>query len=249
MRISQQTSLLLTSENAMKLSISLLTAMSLLFSASAQSLPDSLYPPDTVFIKYHSAWTKTHYTERIREFKKEPLTKGDIVFLGNSITEQGGDWGKRLGWSKVKNRGISGDVTEGVLKRLGEITYIKPKAVILLIGINDIFNSATTPQYVAGNIITITKNISEASPQTKLYVQTILPTATTSIKDKIQQVNTLLQKQAGSKSFTLIDIHPLFADEADIMKKEYTNDGVHLNEEGYALWADYLKKNLHHVSN
>ena len=43
---------------------------------------------------------------------------GGIVFLGNSITEQGGDWGKRLGWSSLKNRGISGDVTEGVLRDL-----------------------------------------------------------------------------------------------------------------------------------
>ena len=52
---------------------------------------------------------------------------GDIVFIGNSITELGGDWGKRLDCSSLKNRGISGDVTEGVLKRLGEITYVKPK--------------------------------------------------------------------------------------------------------------------------
>ncbi len=219
------------------------------FCSTAQSLPDSLYPPDTLSIRYHSAWTKTHYPKKIKEFKNDPLAMGDIVFLGNSITEQGGDWGKRLGWSRVKNRGISGDVTEGVLKRLGEIMYAKPKAIFLLIGINDLFNTATTPQYVAGNILAIAKNIRKASPDTKLYVQTILPTSTASIKRKIQQTNALLRKKAGRKTFTLLHTHALFADEADVMKKEYTNDGLHLNEEGYTIWADYLKKQLPHIAN
>ncbi len=223
-----------------------LTFIRFSFFSISQALPDSLYPPDILSISYHSAWAKTHYPERIKEFKKDPLAMSDIVFLGNSITEQGGDWGKRLGWSRVKNRGISGDVTEGVLKRLGEITYVKPKAIFLLIGINDIFNTATTPQYVAGNILAIARNIHKASPNTKLYVQTILPTTTTSIKEKIQQTNALLVKKAGRKIFTLLSTHALFADETDLMKKEYTKDGVHLNEEGYTIWVNYLKKQLPH---
>lgn len=214
------------------------------FYSHAQSLPDSVYPPDTLAIAYHSAWTKTHYPERIREFKKAPLQKDDIVFLGNSITEQGGDWGKRLGWQAAKNRGISGDVTEGVLKRLGELMYVKTKAVFLLIGINDIFNNATTPQYVADNILAIAKAIRKGSPQTTFYVQTILPTTTASIKEKIEQTNARLKKKAGRKTYKLIDTHVLFADVRDGMKKEYTKDGVHLNEDGYTLWADYLKKQL-----
>ena len=225
----------------MRLFLFNITFMGVFCFATAQSLPESLYPADSLSIRYHSSWTKNHYSERIKEFKKEPLTKGDIIFLGNSITELGGDWGKRLGCSSVKNRGISGDVTEGVLKRLGEITYVKPKAVFLLIGINDIFNVVTTPEYVAGNILVIAKNIRKASPHTKLYVQTILPTSTLSIKEKIEQTNTILQKNAGHKTYTLLNIHVLFADETDVIKKEYTIDGTHLNEEGYALWIDYLK--------
>lgn len=127
--------------------------------------------------------------------------------------------------------------------------YVKPKAIFLLIGINDLFNTATTPQYVAGNILAIAKNIRKASPKTKLYVQTILPTTTASIKKKIQQTNALLHKKASRKPFTLLRTHALFADEADVMKKEYTKDGVHLNEKGYTIWEDYLKKQLSHFAN
>lgn len=219
------------------------------FYCNAQSLPNSVYPPDTLTIAYHSTWTKTHYREKIRAFKKDPLEKDDIVFLGNSITEQGGDWGTRIGWEQVKNRGISGDVTEGVLNRLREVKYVKPKAVFLLIGINDIFNLATTPQYVAGNILAIAKALRKALPHTKLYVQTILPTTTISIREKIQRTNTLLRKKARRKLYKLLDTHALFADETDLMKKEYTKDGVHLNEKGYAIWVEFLKKELPNMSN
>src|SRR5688572_6232361 len=124
----------------MKLIFSILLILRIPFCMTTQSIPDHLYPPDDISIAYHSDWTKVHYPEKIAEFKLAPLAAGDVVFLGNSITEEGGDWGQRLGWSHVKNRGISGDVTEGVLIRLGEITHSKPKAVFLLIGINDLFN-------------------------------------------------------------------------------------------------------------
>jgi len=233
----------------MKLFFLTLTFVSFSFFAIAQSLPYNIYPPDTLFITYHSTSTKIHYQEKIEEFKKAPLATGDIVFLGNSITELGGSWGYRTGWRNVKNRGISGDVTEGVLKRLGEITYTKPKAVFLLIGINDINIAATTPQYVADNILAIAKIIRKGSPDTKLYVQSIFPTNTASIKEKIQQTNALLKKKACRKTYTLLNTHDLFADEADGIKKEYTNDGLHLSEQGYTLWAEYLKKKLPKLAN
>lgn len=124
----------------------------------------SLYPPPDVDIPYHTDWTKNHYPERITHFQHEPLTIGDIVFLGNSITEGGGDWGAKLGIPQVKNRGIAGDVTDGVLKRLDEITFFKPRAVFLLIGINDLFNwhnqkGIPSAAYVGNNIIKIIETI------------------------------------------------------------------------------------------
>ena len=100
------------------------------------------------------------YHKRIDEFKNNPIGSGKIVFLGNSITEAGGDWNKRfVSANKIVNRGISGDITEGVLSRLDEIIHYKPIAVFILIGINDIFNAdlpdrhKITPLYVSDNII------------------------------------------------------------------------------------------------
>ncbi len=209
-----------------------------------QTPTENLYPSPDLVVSYHSDWTKKHYPERIIEFKKHPLVVGDIVFLGNSITEKGGDWGSRLNLPNVKNRGIAGDVTYGVLLRLGEICFYKPTAVFILIGINDMFHDSLSSEYIAGNNIKIAAAIHKESPHSKLYVQTILPTSNQKLVAKIKAVNDQLKSNAGFKTYTLIDLHSFFSDENDLIKKELTNDGVHLTEEGYNLWVSVLLKYL-----
>lgn len=207
-------------------------------------LPDTsyLYPSPSVVIPYHTQWTKTHYIKKIVEFKANPLQFGDIVLVGNSITEQGGNWGQRFNNSKVKNRGIAGDVTAGVINRLAEIYYYKPKKVFLKIGINDLFQDNLTPEYVANTIKLIVDKIHLESPDTKIYVHTILPTANnTALKTKIVATNTII-KNSVSSYYQVIDLHPLFADANDLMISSYTVDGVHLTEAGYVLWQNYIKE-------
>jgi len=206
-------------------------------------VPDTsyLYPSPSIVIPYHTEWTKTHYIEKIAEFKANPLQFGDIVFIGNSITEQGGDWGQRFNNPKVKNRGISGDVTAGVLNRLAEIYYYKPKKVFLKIGVNDLFHNELTPEYVANNIKSIVDKIHLESPNTKIYVQTILPTANNNpSKERIAATNTILKAMPPTNYLQIIDLHSRFADATDLMIGSYTNDGLHLTELGYLAWQYYI---------
>lgn len=48
----------------------------------------------------------------------------------------------------VKNRGITGDITAGVIHRLDEIANRKPAKVFLLIGVNDLARNVTTDSIV-----------------------------------------------------------------------------------------------------
>lgn len=210
---------------------------------------DSLYPDQSTEIKYHGDWTNVNYKHRIAKFKKSPLHLGDIVFVGNSITEQGGDWSKRLNIKNVRNRGIAGDVTDGVLKRIEEITYYKPKTLFLLIGINDLFNlhyqkEIPSVEYVAKNIIKITEIIHEKSPETKIYLQTILPTSEDYIATNINTVNDIIKNHEKNSDYELIDLYKVFADSNGLMNKNLTTDGTHLNELGYDLWVKTIKDTL-----
>ena len=213
--------------------------------AKSLSMVDTnlLYPSPNVVISYHSEWTKIHYIEKIAAFKSNPLQFGDIVFIGNSITEQGGNWGQRFNNLKVKNRGIAGDVTAGVLNRLAEIYHYKPKKVFIKIGINDLFHDELTPEYVANNIKLMVDKIHLESPDTKIYVQTILPTVNnSSLKTKIAATNAIIKSSTPTNYYRVIDLHPKFADANDLMINSYSTDGLHLSEAGYIVWQNYIKE-------
>ncbi|MBS1557477.1 MAG: hypothetical protein JST69_02015 [Bacteroidetes bacterium] len=190
-----------------------------------------------------------HYTQRYEFFKKEPIVTGGIVMLGNSITEMG-DWKKLLKNDSVINRGISGDVTFGVLHRLREITDRKPVKVFILIGINDL--SRNTPEEVViENIFNIVTKIHGQSPQTRIYVQSILPTNETfknlnkiflGKAEHILTINGQLRKYASQIHYTFIDLHTAFSDNEGRLNAIYSNDGLHLNLKGYEHWVEFLKK-------
>ena len=213
------------------------------FSQNTNSL-DHLYPYDSISIEYHDEWGKKNYQKLIDEFKKNPLEKGDIVFLGNSITQGGNNWNQRFNHSNIKNRGIGGDVTDGVLARLDEIIFFKPKAVFLLIGINDLWNvgpNIPEIEYIGNNIIEIAKRIKQKSSKTKVYVQTILPIEKKIFKEPIKSVNSIIKNNQDTNVFEIIDLYSVFVDEQGRIKSDLSTDGVHLNEAGYQVWVDYIK--------
>lgn len=206
------------------------------------TIPDNLYPVENIVIPTHNEWTSKFISRGLKGFKAEPLQLHDIVFVGNSITSKGRNWGERLNNKAIKNRGIAGDVTDGVIARLGEINYIKPTAVFIEIGINDLMNDTLSPQRTAHNTIEITKIIHQQNPKTKIFVETIFPTDKVNLVQRIKQTNDIIKKDNNKGIFTVIETHALFADKDDFMQKELTVDGIHLNEKGYQVWVDHLRK-------
>ncbi|HEX6847789.1 MAG TPA: family 20 glycosylhydrolase [Chitinophagaceae bacterium] len=190
--------------------------------------------PDSIF--------STYYHQRWSLFKSLPQTKDDIIFIGNSITD-GGEWSELFHDLHLKNRGISGDISAGVLKRMDEVVKRKPAKVFLMIGVNDLARGIL-PDSVVKNIILIAGYLKEQSPATKLFVQSILPVndvykmfgGHTSKGNQINQVNELLGRSAAKYRFTFIDLYSSFCNEAGKLKPEFSNDGLHLKAEGYLLW-------------
>ncbi|MCW3785283.1 GDSL-type esterase/lipase family protein [Plebeiibacterium sediminum] len=214
-----------------------------------------LYPNKDVVSRYHNDWTIKHYKARINVFKKAPLEFDGIVFIGNSITEKGRDWTEKIGIANIYNRGIAGDVTDGVLKRLDEVVYFKPKAVFILLGINDLFNKhykegdgrfkydkiVPSAEYVGNNILKISQFIKRKSPETKIFVRTVLPTNHDYINADVVLVNKVIKENEHKGIYTVIDLYKEFADSEGMMIKELTVDGVHLSEKGYAKWVEFEK--------
>ena len=214
---------------------------------------NTLYPQSNIVIKNHNYFTSKYYPKRIDEFKSNPLTKGGIVFLGNSITEEGKDWGKKINMNGVSNRGISGDITDGVLERLDEIIFYKPKAVFILIGHNDLWSyriksGVPSIKYIEKKIIKIVESINNGSPETLIFVQSILPTRHVTkdnfFEKSINKINSFLKQNESKHNYSFIDLHSLFVDSKGLLKSNLTPDGGHLNTEGYAVWIDKIKEIL-----
>ena len=206
---------------------------------------DHLYPNEDLVIENHDEWGDGNYKKVIKEFKSNPLNYGDIVFLGNSITSGGKDWSKRLKHPNIRNRGIGGDVTDGVLARIDEITYFRPKAVFLLIGINDLWNNNNpnnpSTEYIANNIIQIAQVINAETPKTKIYVQTVLPIEKEQYKNNILKVNEIIKANEKENPYQIVDLYSIFVNENGLIRKELSTDGIHLNEKGYDAWVEFIK--------
>ena len=225
--------------------------------------PKELYPAADTIIQGQLEWQKKFYFDRIAEFKEAPIGNDKIVFLGNSIMQGGGNWNKKFSSKNIVNRGISGDYTQGILKRLDEIIFYKPIAVFIMIGINEFFADNSdkpeiTPKYVAENIFTISDIIKSNSPNTKIFIHTILPinnrqymkvkdvnynflqdSFIPSVNKQVEITNAIIR---NNKKYNIVDLYPLFLNNDLMMDSNMSDDGVHLNEIGYRIWVEETTK-------
>lgn len=211
----------------------------------ANAVASSLYPAPRTYTD--------HYYKRFLQFMDEPaIGSKDIVMLGNSLTENGGDWAARLGNKHVRNRGIIGDEVMGVYDRLHQILPGQPAKLFLLIGVNDVSHDLTADS-IAGMIRMTVERIRKESPDTRLYLQSLLPINESFGRYKrlagktnmIPEINKQLEALAKEKGLTYINLFPLFTEKgSNVLRADLTTDGLHLKEEGYKIWAKALRKKI-----
>lgn len=191
-----------------------------------------------------------YYYQKKSLFEVLPNTPNEIIFLGDSITD-GGNWSELFGDERIKNRGIDGDVTDGVLERLSEVTESHPRQIFLLIGIND-FAKGRSVDYVLNNIRIIAKRITRTCPDTDLFLQGLLPVNAglgqfpdhTDKTDMIIALNKKLEALADRYGATYVDLFSAFADSEGKLDRAVTNDGLHLTGAGYLRWKSLLKEHI-----
>ena len=192
-----------------------------------------------------------HYNDKVAEFEgMRPVDSTDVVMLGNSITEFGGDWNKRVGGRHIRNRGIAGDDAMGIYHRLVQILPGKPKAIFLMVGINDISHDLTGEQ-VAELCLKVIEKIRRDAPTTKLYVQSILPInegferwkTLENKTDVVPAVNRRVTAYCEEQGIDDTDLFSTFTRHGSYeLRRELAVDGLHLSAQGYKQWAFILKR-------
>ena len=164
-----------------------------------------------------------HYNKRVAQFEREGgINSQSIVMLGNSLTENGKDWSQRLDCKDVVNRGIIGDNTVGMTERLCQV-------------------------------IGLIEAIREQAPDTKLFVESLLPinekngrwrTLANRTND-IPLTNMYIRAYCESHGIVFIDLFSKMTKPgSNVLRDELSADGLHITEQGYAIWETELKKYL-----
>jgi len=193
----------------------------------------------------------TYFSSRNDMFKKLPKDSNEIIMLGNSHT-QNFEWHEMFKNVNIKNRGINGDVTKGILRRLNEVIESNPKKVFIEIGINDLLHGYYVDT-VLNNYIKIIQRIRVQSPQTKIYIQNILPTKLTiyntkkPVIDSIYVLNKRLKDYCAINNLTYIDLFSRFEIEGELNPKYDCGDHLHLNGSGYIEWCSLIKDYIYEL--
>lgn len=167
------------------------------------------------------------------DLEREPVKTGSIVFVGDSLTAQG-HWGSfATSTTPVLNHGISGDTSEDVLARIHLVARHEPRAVFLMIGINDL-SRGRRPAEIVATQARIVAMLRVLSPGTKIHVQSVLP-AVDLFADEVATVNRQLALFADD-DVQWVDLHPAMVNERGLLRPELATDNVHLNERGYEAW-------------
>jgi lysophospholipase L1-like esterase len=90
----------------------------------------------------------------------------------------------------------------------------------------------------------IIERLSNAYPDAKIFIQSLLPTLVDFIPDvSIRNVNVSLKELARETGVDYLELYRLFVREDGVAVKDYLlDDGIHLSDKGYAVWSDVLEE-------
>ena len=160
----------------------------------------------------------------------------DVVMIGDSIT-QAGHWEDIFPNVKIANRGIGGDRTDDVIRRIDPIIATKPKKAFIMLGFNDLRWNKRVGD-VFEDYVTIVTLLRERDIQ--VIIQSTLECGRPwcgEILDGIRDLNGRLKRHAEQNGLTYIDINAGLTTEAEGLRPEFTTDGIHLRGSGYVRWS------------
>ncbi|MBF4587176.1 MULTISPECIES: GDSL-type esterase/lipase family protein [unclassified Curtobacterium] len=170
--------------------------------------------------------------------------RSPVLFLGDSITAQG-SWDSWLPDEQTLNQGISGDTTDGVLARLDAVVAEQPEVIVLLIGTNDFGNHRASAEHVVRNVETILVTLRRELPGVRLLLVSVLPRQA-EYTAKIEEANRHLRQFVATCHAQYLDAWPALAD-GEHLDDRFTDDGLHLTDEGYRAYLGELVPALERV--
>ena len=185
--------------------------------------------------------------------QQENVQKGNIVFYGDSITEF---YNNNKWFEGSINSGIAGITSDMLLNFIDEgVLKFEPQHVVIMIGTNDLGNTRmSSPRDIALNVKEMIEIIHYNLPNCHIHLLSCIPcvekyhgyqASNTGIRsnDVLKMVFEEYKRTIPYEYVHFVDIFSLFYQDGQLMEDCFV-DGLHINEKGYTLISEEIKKFL-----
>ncbi|MEZ8304374.1 SGNH/GDSL hydrolase family protein [Vibrio splendidus] len=162
----------------------------------------------------------------------------DLVMFGDSITEWA-PWADIFRDVSMVNRGLAGDTTTGMLRRIDTTLNVKPKLVCFMAGINDLAQGYDV-EHIYQNYIDMLKvwqeNDIRILVQSTLYVGSKLQ----GLNPLVELLNSKISEYCSQQGIAFLDVNSVLSPN-QLLSNEYSCDDLHLNAKAYQAWTEVLQ--------
>lgn len=164
-----------------------------------------------------------------------------IAFLGDGLTV-GGQWEDWFPEYDIINLAVAGNTTDDVLGALDAVVELRPNAIVIGVGTNDL-GWRKSDEYVVRNLETIMHSLRKRLPETRIMVQSLLPRGK-DFADTIRSINRHIWQYAPTQYVLYLDLWPALATPEGELGPDFTEDQLHLTDAGYEAWVNELRPGL-----
>ena len=165
----------------------------------------------------------------------------DTLVIGDSITQGLYQYGvlDQANVQADRGTGVSDGDNDKLAEHIAKAKEMKPSALFLAYGMNDIGTLNGDADSFVKAYKTVIKDLKKALPDTKIYVNSVLPAAQSAIDqnavyEKVPEFNEKLKKLCEKEDVTFID-------NTDLVKQEYyASDGIHMSPAYYKEWVNHM---------
>ncbi len=184
--------------------------------------------------------------KRYEEQNKNIAVPTNVIFFGDSITEL---WVTTdpdfFSNNRFIGRGISGQTSAEMLVRFRpDVIKLKPKAVVILAGTNDIArnNGYISLQNTINNIISMAELAQHNG--IKVVLCSVLPAKQFPWRKELNPaedvvtLNAMIKSYAEKNSIAFVDYYSALVDSEGGLPKKYAADGIHPNIDAYKIMEE-----------
>ena len=188
------------------------------------------------------------YETRINKLAKQyqSAEKGGVLIMGSSTMDYWADWqtdiGNRLGY----NVGIGGTIVEDWLYAYDKLVKpFNPSTILIYLGGNNINNMGHTGKYTESLMENLLNKMHADFPDAKIYYiySMAVPSCYKGGKFNYeygQFIEEMKKLVADTNWLNGIDTFTSLTKDGEARKDLYRDDGIHLNEEGYDIFAQII---------